>query len=1067
LDEQDFLKKGSNVTWNSVKNITCNKKEFDQDFVRNLYIISTLTEEISEIESDQVDDVGDQILKYAFFTVEGEIADPKVNVESVWLNRDDTTKTFARLVLQENAEKEFENQVKTSWNMVKPAFKSSSFVLVKIKHETEVVNDRKATKLMIFDSIKLISGIIGCLYLDFIKFEPKTSDIFRNEVSHSSPSEDIKVMVKLPFKKIKVIKVVVTDKLLTFKFDTMINDTSEVGSLKNVIKNILSDVAKLGYVAPKPSFAEQEFYYGSYTITVTVPNTVLKELITNDLNFREMCYINESALINTRKSSINIFFWSSFLRNSGIAATGDVPVSLFEKLTGETLLKVKKIPGGPDLETVVGLMVDILNKIFQYSYNMIANVSLYYRDYIPGLNLEGTISNAEADIPVGGVPLKTAAPDIFLPNYTRLCGKPPVIAFEEVDGAMKFPVYGESDPKFYKCENPNYSYPGLIKNRLDNRDKFPYLPCCYQKPQVKSRNYVTYFEKQPVEDNRVNSGEIGKTTAKILASKRIGSLPPKIDKLLLYTTGVKFYRYGVARSKATCLNILNMVTGKNESESAVRAQIASRVDLCANELPPGKEARVVKTDLLRSSEYVSPVLFKRALEDYYNLSYLLFSLTDDDFRVFPNVDIKRDDITLKSTIIFMIEHPTMEHVELIVDEDTVNYVNKKTSQPVFKYDIDDQIVEKIVDQFRQRFDHVLFDTRRENFQTPSASFPWSGDSSLTPLYMYLDENGQSRLVEFHVNVSGDRFVGQFNPLPYLKLPSKNLLYFTRVNPKLSTLKVEGLKKKFPWLKLYFHGDYQPTSDCQTYMKEFKSAKRMAMYVLWCACHVYGQAYLRSGVTVDEWIQDWCEVVERFDYSSVTVGPIYNIKELTTRDGKHVFGSIEIRERIRFNLGLLSLSDLTTYAEEDKYHLFYKDIANFQSLSIGEKLALSKKEYFQSINKPYTINILTTENVRYIKADVMYFIKDFFGSVAYRNSMCLFCLSFDRVVEASKAMSDHPIVANVTPLSVTMFQPGQDDGVCYSVSGGAGSEASDKVQEMIVVKVNNTLFYGLVLPAFLT
>jgi hypothetical protein len=36
-----------------------------------------------------------------------------------------------------------------------------------------------------------------------------------------------------------------------------------------------------------------------------------------------------------------------------------------------------------------------------------------------------------------------------------------------------------------------------------------------------------------------------------------------------------------------------------------------------------------------------------------------------------------------------------------------------------------------------------------------------------------------------------------------------------------------------------------------------------------------------------------------------------------------------------------------------------------------------------------------------------------------------------------------------------------------VSGGAGSEASDKVQEMIVVKVNNTLFYGLVLPAFLT
>ena len=103
--------------------------------------------------------------------------------------------------------------------------------------------------------------------------------------------------------------------------------------------------------------------------------------------------------------------------------------------------------------------------------------------------------------------LRAIDPDVFYPNYTRLCASPPVIVEhpeEETtnDQIMDFPIKGETTQdgrlvptRTYTCKTPSHPFVGLRKSDLGNNDIFPYLPCCFAKDQRdrKGSPYMKYY----------------------------------------------------------------------------------------------------------------------------------------------------------------------------------------------------------------------------------------------------------------------------------------------------------------------------------------------------------------------------------------------------------------------------------------------------------------------------------------------------------------------------------------------------------------------------------------------
>ncbi|CCV01868.1 Dynein-like beta chain [Invertebrate iridescent virus 22] len=1051
---------GEPITWDEIKKTT----DFDMAFLQKLYIITKV--------QSTLDDFGGGInpndaLAFALLDLQNEpdFFDGNYN-ENVWLRRTETIKEFENMINQNRENLKKQNKVNNEWENIQVKFTSTSFVLNKINHQTEIPNTLKQNELMVFDSINLNNVIIGCFYQDMIKYNEeykhliddylnqdkifskklKAADVIRVMITFDKPNSRIKY---------KMINVYVQPDTIILTIETLINETysdNASNSLKNLIKDIILNI---GEEAGYQQIQEKDFFYGSYTASINTPLIVLKDLVTNDSNVYHLSYINESALINTRKTNLNIFLKS----NTG-QKSNDIGVSLFERPdTVGTLIRLKKIRGGLDFKSRVDNYILTINKILQYTFLKANSIIKFYQNYID-LNIEVTSYSKE----VTGKEnlLKLQAPDIFVANYTRLCNKPPVIVDNveaENDTILKFPIYGESDPKYYTCPYPDYKYPGLRENtKLSNKNLYPFVPCCYQRPQKKSKNYKMYYS-QEVYTQRINAGEIGKSL-KILAPERLGALPSKIDKLLLYTTKTKFYRYGIPLSLSSCLSVLNKVTNNQESEENIRLNLAKRAELCKGEFNL-LSVKEISQKIMDPSTYISPKYFKGALEDYYQISYILFSIDKDDFEVYPNKFVKFI-CPLKKRVILMIEHEDKKHVELIVDEETSTYVNKQGKKPIFTFEKNDSQIKKIFELYQQRFNYTVYNIKDKKFDNLLITskddtfniYPWEYRSPngkvvkvSQPLNQYVDNYGQTRLVEF--SSDGINFVGEFQPLPCLKLPIKDIEYFISINDNLVPQQVEIVTKKFLWLKLY-RTKLILNQSYKSPHTSFNELKKLAEYLLWAACHFYALYNIQTNKNVDDWITTQTQIVENFTYSRVTVKPIFDSSELLVNN-KFIFNSLEFQERIRFNLSLISSVNLRVYAT-NIYSNFYKNIANF-NVKYPAQLALSKKEYFQRTRKPYILNILTTENIQYLEPDTLYYIKDLFGT--YSNSLCLFFTSLEKLTEIATQFLGQKIILDETKLNISVF----DQKIVQQYTVGT----SEPNVNIISLNINGHWFYGLLLP----
>lgn len=1032
-----------------------NLEGLDPLFLKNLYIIANVQNNIQNFGERNENNA----INYTFYTLERELQEKEDT--SVWINRKLIIDKFKDMV-NENF-KNVEKQKKTLhiWDDIKPSFESSTFLMNKINHQTEIQNVPIKNEIMVFDSIKLNNNVVACFYSNMIKYNPNFTGLINEYLKQDNlfskklkVSNIIRVMVcndnimKRSEKKYKMINIFVTDKVISFSIITLLNESSNIiDNLKLIIKNIITDVTQMDDQNQQLLTKETEFYYGSFISKVNISILVLKDLITNDPIVYNICYINENASINTRKTYLNLFLKS----NESLGLKVNIGITLFEKSDASgTLIKLKKIPGDKNFSSKIQLCSSIINKILQYSILKSKPVLNFYKKYID------VKTEIQPLIEVEKQTRKSKTSQLFIANYTKHCSKPPTASIvtnidqNEKCGEkyLKFPIYGEAEPEIYECSYPEHKYPGLRSNKLENKNIFPFIPCCYKKPQENSKNCKIYFDQENL-TQRINAGEIAKTL-KILTPKRQGVLPPKIDKILQYTTNMKFYRYGIPISPNSCLEILNMVTKNQNSFKYIRSQIASRIELCKGSFK-FLDLKQIKSKVMDETYYINPSYFKNALEHYYKINFILFSKDKDDF----SSNFIDNSCSFKTKIVLMIEHEQEKHVELVMDEETLNYVNKQTKQPVFTFDTSEEITQNIISIYKERFKHDIYPIETISIggiKLQSNLNDWTKNDKIKLLNQYIDTYGNIRLIEFqYKNLN---FIGEFDSVPLCISSIENfkpLKYFKNINSQLSSSDVEFIKQNFTWCKLYNDNSSKIFDDLY---HKYKEMKKLANYILWLACHVYSNMFFENKITVDEWILNHTIIVTNFTYSGVVVKPIFDSRGAMINN-KFVFNSSQLQEKIRFNLSLISTVNLKVY-KSNYYHNFYNDVSNF-NLIYPTQLALTKEEYFQRTRKTYVLNFLSSDQLAYIQPQTLYLIKDLFEVSQLKNQLCLFHLSMNELIESVNALL-FKYEEGGTKMNFILFNQ-EKETKNYSIGN---KEPSINI---ILLNVNNYWYYGLLLPSF--
>ena len=383
----------------------------------------------------------------------------------------------------------------------------------------------------------------------------------------------------------------------------------------------------------------------------TVPNQCLDipiyaELVMNDQIFYSSVVIDEFTRASKIKQNIYLHILKSD-ETCSLQAKHTISYNMYGmENIGEPYIRcriqTRKNNHIPVIQDLIGKLFTIYNA----KHDQVLN---YYRRYIPTFQPDTSTGGCKPKIIKNKkLGLRNIAPDIFYPNYSRKClYKPTIISDEEAKTTtlqvMKFPIKGESVQRNYVCDISHHPYPGLRENNLENKQLFPYVPCCYTKNQERrvGSQYRRYFYGEDVKEPDHHIQEVY-TSTKILPLDVVGVLPKRVQdmfSILEPDPNFWFVRKGVSRTRwssveavMTGLGMLAAV-GENDLEDVLRSEVdrlatSAYAMSCKQELynySVDEIVEMIKHNDLRATSFI------RLLETAYNCNiYVFVSDTSSD-----------------------------------------------------------------------------------------------------------------------------------------------------------------------------------------------------------------------------------------------------------------------------------------------------------------------------------------------------------------------------------------------------------------------------------------------------
>lgn len=312
--------------------------------------------------------------------------------------------------------------------------------------------------------------------------------------------------------------------------------------------------------------------------------------------------------------------------------------------------------------------------------------------------------------------LHAIAGDLFVTDYARdcQCSAQPIIIKPEEVAAWKSNTFTLKDGRVrerqvmeypYKngkllivCPDDVSPYPGVkINKKLNNRDKYPYIPCCFKTNKMSESadgNWNNFMAGILPEKNPGAKADKKITTGKFLSPGRMASIPSSVQKIIsAYSpNSVDMVRYGVKVSPNALIHCVALAvddpiymdpnTSKEDYVRQIRQYIAKTINptLLKQEMYDYTEEEILK--LMSDDNYFfDPFFFYRAIEETYNINLYIFSPDPDDkedgiveiprFKIFHSHAIRSD-----RPVVLIYKFPGSEsdaleheHCELIIDYD--------------------------------------------------------------------------------------------------------------------------------------------------------------------------------------------------------------------------------------------------------------------------------------------------------------------------------------------------------------------------------------------------------------
>jgi hypothetical protein len=965
-----------------------------------------------------------------------------ISIKDIWRNKDKNIKKLQDRIdknkkTSEEAKKKFKSFDKTSLTHFTDF--NTEYVLSTLKLESKDESENRLSLLELFNECILNNYVPFVTTQNFYKIDNKfiPSEEWTNS---SSDSIIIKVASRQTFVKENLSNY--TDTII--KIDDVSKDilaeiivytnTSEGNASKDEYTNRFLDVFKNLNLYVKQSTESKVsgiFYFDNKKID----KYILSDLVMNDELFSSLLKIDEREGATKNKTYTFIQFYHP--------STGLIKANLSQKIANKmnrpseqnsdlfpdkSFFISVKIKEATNTESIL-IFQNILGKLLTKYDEKAPDIIEFYSKYIKDFEEEEPEEIYEEE------PKKISeeAPEIFVSNYTRNCPQgrmPSIVSEKEADiakendksvvkfprdvptdsMAVKFPNDGENQ-KYYVCNNKQYKYVGLTKNKLKNSKKYPYVPCCFKTNQSNKIKFLKYYKGLDEENSVYKTKDVIKTD-KILDNDRFGILPYNIENLFTFIYPNETYEYvrkGVFRNKHSFLNCVmealdnttDILSITDEDERIaflidVRNKLAeddSNLSLCRQEMYD-KNKDTIREMLKNPNEYLDPKLFIHLLEEHFKCNIFIFTrptILSDGEMILPRHLQSYYKYKNDYPCIYIYEHTGYEQqCELIVKYNTVKQENP---HDLFSYKNSSNI-------------RRLFSKLKESYgldqQIKDIVLPIPSDIKI--LSQSIDSYGKTRTL--HIIFKDRKISLVTSPIQPLALPETEQL-ITKISLKIAILfikeldieiesqtiinnKAVGLNgilgnvkitipiKETDKLDLPEEKEYvnciQEISVLDQYNKNKKIARYLIEYTLWMySKYLYDNDIKEmNDENISIFVKNFFKIDPSFKYGNISKK--FKINKALFHNGLIVVHDNETLKRLIYclRLNIQRNINIVDYHTREFIQNYYVDITDFtqhpnQVILFGEE---SIQHWINENNVKYTIH-----NYIQIGLNIPYFFKN--------------------------------------------------------------------------------------------
>lgn len=643
------------------------------------------------------------------------------------------------------------------------------------------------------------------------------------------------------------------------------------------------------------------------------------------------------------------------------------PISIFKIIRGANIDVIN------NFKVMIGKFITIYNE-------GVKNLTNEYSKFISGVNTKIFVAKKET--------LTDVMPNVFLEKYSRLCAKqkiPDLISEDMYDekkpSQLEFPK-DDDNSKFFECNSQDYPFAGMVANKLSNNVEFPYLPCCFKLDQKNNptSNYNKYYQEVDIEKSGQEYERLLQTQ-KFAKFGTYGILPENIKQLLsIIDKNNEYYRRGMhfqnpilgLSSFLECIldalnwnNILSFGNDEVKREQLVKEErklIASFIKgngLCKQECY-NIGINEIELNIADTTHYLSPLLYIRALEEFYNINIFLFQRDNRNPHgnfILPNHEPTSNYIfgPLKSRQTIMI----YEHVGGIWDNkyscELIIRFNPKTLKTMTLFNSTDDIVTNLYKQLLQMY---------PNYQSNQLIQPVEPPDVKNISSQYIDNFGKVRYIVYkHIDA-----VIHCQPIQPFNVPVEKTL------PE-----IKGIEKFVSKYGLKPHGpdSYIAKDGFQILNKTSKSFtnsaintfvynKRTSIHLLEYLLYLFSKynhenpsTSSKTRVAVDNFLQKHTIISKAGDIS-------YNINFMVESNPKIVeLESGEMRAKINYMIRVHLLNNrknIVNYYTQKYLNNFYNSILDFKEYPNQE--IVCTKILYTIYNNLYDTKLKTVPPTKY-------------------------------------------------------------------------------------------------------